>query len=98
MPIKRTQGCPVLIWTESFLLDILQPDFMPENPPTINDLRRFEDAIRRRNPRLAEALQPGLARHMINSVLQSAAVTGDPSPVLDIFSWRNGTKMTPAMT
>ena len=56
-------------------------------------MRRLEKAISRRNPLLADRLKPGLPESDIQEALNRANVTGAIEPVIELYSWRNGTSL-----
>lgn len=63
-------------------------------------LMRLERAIARQNPLLAERLKAGLRESDIRAALHNAKVTGAIEPIIELYSWRNGTALdeqTPMM-
>jgi hypothetical protein len=58
-------------------------------------LEHFERAIRLRNPRLADSLQPGLPEDDIRKMLDAATVEGEIDPIVSFFAWRNGSRLAP---
>ena len=58
---------------------------------------RLEHAIRKRNPKALDLLQPGLPREGIRQML-AAEVKGDVEPVVGLFAWRNGSRLGPEVT
>lgn len=61
-------------------------------------LRKFEDALRKRNPVLCECLQKGLSEARIRTKLEKAGVTGNVESVVQLFSWKNGSDPNPRLT
>jgi hypothetical protein len=61
-------------------------------------LEQFERAIRKRNPALADSLQPSLPEATIREMLQNADVRGHIEPILSFFAWKNGTALGPDVT
>ena len=55
-------------------------------------LNQFEEAIRQRNPNLADRLQPGLSGEQIKKMLQDTGIEGGVEPIVNLFSWRNGSQ------
>ncbi len=51
---------------------------------------KFEVSLGKRNPQLAERLQPGLSENRIRRMLERAGVQGMVEPIVDLFSWKNG--------
>jgi len=60
-------------------------------------LDEFERALRERNPTLANRLQPGLPETRIRRMLSRAKVQGAVEPVIELFSWRNGSQLDPSV-
>ena len=58
----------------------------------------FESALGRRNPLLAERLQPGLSEDRVRKLLKRADVQGDIQPVIDLFTWKNGCDLDSGLT
>jgi hypothetical protein len=58
-------------------------------------LRNLERAIFKRNPVLAERLKHGLPEPDIRAALSRAKVAGAIEPLVQIYSWRNGTALDP---
>lgn len=56
-------------------------------------IQRLEIAILRRNPSLAANLQPGLSVLKIKAALKRKRIEGAVEPILDLYSWRNGTDL-----
>lgn len=56
-------------------------------------LDRFFEAVAKRNSALANDFQPGLAPERIQAALNRMKVTGNTKPLVEFFSWRNGTKL-----
>lgn len=54
-------------------------------------LRRLEEVIVDRNPRLAEWLNSGLPESRIRAALGKAKVSGNIEALVHLYSWRNGT-------
>jgi hypothetical protein len=54
-------------------------------------LQKLEQAIRVGNPFLAERLKPGLPKSEIRTALARAKITGAVEPLIDLYSWKNGT-------
>jgi hypothetical protein len=54
-------------------------------------LCQLEQAISRRNPALADRLKDGLPESNIRTALSKAGVFGEIEPVVQLYSWRNGT-------
>jgi hypothetical protein len=61
-------------------------------------LLRFERALKTRNPVLHDRLQRGLAEDRIRTMLEKAGVTGNVQPILEIYSWKNGSRLDPSVT
>ncbi len=57
----------------------------------INRFRELESAVLARNPLLTDKLQPGLSRNRIQRILKRAGVEGEIGPLIELYSWRNGT-------
>lgn len=57
-------------------------------------LRRLEQAIVSRNPSLIEQMEPGLSESSIRDALNKAGVTGSIEPIVQLYRWRNGTRLT----
>jgi hypothetical protein len=51
----------------------------------------FEQAMRQRNPALADLLQPGLPEEHIREMLKAADIQGLVDPIVSLFAWKNGT-------
>jgi len=60
-------------------------------------LESFEKALRQRNPALADRLQPGLPETRIRRMLQRVKVEGAIEPILELFAWKNGTRLDPSI-
>lgn len=56
-------------------------------------LVQLENAIRRRRPSLAARLMPGLPETKIREALSNAGITGAVEPLIDLYSWRDGTAL-----
>ncbi len=56
-------------------------------------LRRLEEAMMGRSPLLADRLKPGLAESEIRQALNRANLAGAIEPVIELYSWRNGTAL-----
>jgi hypothetical protein len=56
-------------------------------------LRRLERAIIGRNPLVAERLKPGLPEFDIRAALSKANISGAVEPLIELYSWRNGTAL-----
>jgi len=54
----------------------------------------LERAIRSRNPVAADGLQPGLPDLGIREALDRERVGGDHDALVEIFSWKNGSKLS----
>lgn len=54
-------------------------------------IQKLEAAVLRRNPLLAEKLQPGLPVDQIRKDLKRAGIEGAIDPIVQLYSWRNGT-------
>lgn len=54
-------------------------------------LQKLEQAIKTGNLFLAERLKPGLPESEIRAALNRAKITGAVQPVVDLYSWKNGT-------
>jgi len=54
-------------------------------------LTQLDRAIARRNPLLAQQLKDGLQESDIRALLAQAKVTGAIEPIIELYSWRNGT-------
>jgi hypothetical protein len=61
-------------------------------------LEQFERAVRKRNPALADSLQPGLPEADIREMLQTEGVRGHIEPIVSFFVWKNGTALDPDVT
>jgi hypothetical protein len=59
-------------------------------------LELLYQAIHRRNPVLADSLQPGLPKDNIREMLQAAEVKGYIEPIVDLFAWKNGPAPDPS--
>src|SRR5688572_3801324 len=57
-------------------------------------LEKFENALRRRNPILAERLETGLPERRIRRLLQRARVES----VVELFAWKNGSRLDPTVS
>src|SRR5437867_10627385 len=55
--------------------------------------QELEAAVFGRNPLLAEKLQPPLSDSFIHQRLQQAGVQGALDPIMQLYSWKNGTVM-----
>jgi len=55
-------------------------------------LNQLEKAIRQRNPTLANRLQPGLSGEQVRKMLQDAEIEGGVEPIVNLFSWKNGSQ------
>lgn len=53
-------------------------------------IQKLEVAVLRRNPSLAESLQPGLPLEKISAELKRAGIRGGTEPIIELYSWRNG--------
>jgi len=60
-------------------------------------LDNFEKALLQRNPILAERLEPGLPEARIRRMLQRAKVEGAIDPVVELFAWKNGSRLDPTV-
>lgn len=56
-------------------------------------IQQLEAAVLRRNPPLAERLYPGLPIETIKKELKKAGIAGAIEPILELYSWRNGSDM-----
>ena len=54
-------------------------------------IQKLESAVLRRNPPLAQSLQPGLPAEKIRKELKRAGIEGAIEPLVELYSWRNGT-------
>lgn len=54
-------------------------------------LKELESAIADRNPLLAERLQPAISETKARKALERAGATGAIEPLLQLYSWKNGT-------
>jgi len=61
-------------------------------------LQKLEQAIKARSPLLADLLKPGLPESKIRTALKRAGVTGEVQPVVDFYSWKNGTNLAAEAT
>jgi hypothetical protein len=61
-------------------------------------LERLGGAIKKRNPVLADRLQPGLPEARIRRMLQRGSVDGTIEPVVCLFGWQNGSRLDPSLT
>jgi hypothetical protein len=57
----------------------------------------FEKALRQRNPILADRLEPGLPESRVRRMLQRAKVEGATERVVELFAWKNGTRIDPSV-
>lgn len=57
--------------------------------------RRLDDAINKRSPVLSSRLHPGLDATIIAKVLNKAGAVGNIQPIIDLFSWKNGSTLDP---
>lgn len=60
-------------------------------------LRDLERALRDWNPLLASALKPGLREPQIRRHLSKHRFTPQSEDVVELFQWRDGTPLTPAV-
>src|SRR5688572_16325454 len=60
-------------------------------------LEDFERALRKRNPILADRLEPGLPEARVRGMLLRAKVQGSIEPVVELFSWKNGSRLDPSV-
>lgn len=58
-------------------------------------LPRFEQVAVARNPLLAGRLQPGLPESTVRALLRKGKVEGDLAQVVELYTWRNGTRLDP---
>ena len=65
--------------------------------PTKMLLERFEQALRQRNPILVDRLEPGLAESRVRRMLQRSKVEGAIEPIVQLFTWKNGSRIDPSM-
>ncbi len=56
-------------------------------------MRRLHKALTFRNPLLAGRLRPGLSESDIRNALNRASVAGAIEPLVELYSWRNGTAL-----
>jgi hypothetical protein len=59
-------------------------------------LRKLEAALLRRNPGMAAHLQPGLPPDTIKPQLKKAGIKGNVDPLIELYSWHNGSRFTEA--
>jgi len=59
--------------------------------------KALEQAIRDRNPVLAQRLRPGRSEAANRRSLERAGVTGCVEPVVALFSWKNGSNLDPSV-
>lgn len=63
-----------------------------------NDLLdEFGEALRQRNPVLADRLRPGLPLSRIRKMLARAKVEGLLKPIECLYAWKNGTRLDPSI-
>jgi len=55
-------------------------------------IQKLEAAVFSRNPGLAQLLQPGLKLAQIQKTLRRGGIEGVVEPIIDLYSWRNGTQ------
>jgi hypothetical protein len=55
---------------------------------------RLEAALLRQNPALLAHLEPGLPESRVRRVLGRHHVGGSLAPLVDVYMWRNGTRLT----
>ena len=53
--------------------------------------QKLEAALLNRNPDLTEKLQDGLPVEKIKQDLEQAGIKGEIAPIIEFYSWRNGT-------
>lgn len=56
-------------------------------------IQKLELAVLRRNPGLAQMLQPGLNLAQIQKELKRGGIEGAVEPIIGLYSWRNGTQL-----
>jgi hypothetical protein len=56
-------------------------------------IEKLEMAILKRNPKLAERLQPGLGVEKIKKDLKRAGIAGAIDPIIELYSWHDGTNL-----
>ena len=61
-------------------------------------LEEFERAIRKRNPTLGDRLDAPLPEARIQRMLHRGNVTGAIGPILNLFGWKNGSRLDPSLT
>jgi hypothetical protein len=61
-------------------------------------LQALETVVLHRNPELTGSLRPGLSEAVIRRMLEFGNVRGGVEPIVDLFSWRNGSKSTALVT
>src|SRR6185312_72523 len=54
-------------------------------------IHQLEAAVLARNPHLAGRLKPGLPVEQIKKDLKHAGIVGAIAPIIELYSWRNGT-------
>lgn len=57
----------------------------------------LEATLRNRNPILATRLRAGLPEAHIRRMLSRAKVEGNVEPIVELFSWRNGSHLDPSI-
>jgi len=62
-----------------------------------NLLDALENAIRRHNPVLAGRLVPGLSPEKTQKILRQFKVAGNVRPIVELFSWKDGTNVDPSV-
>lgn len=53
-------------------------------------LTKLEQALFRRNPALAEKLQPGVPTKLVCHILEEAGVAGNIEALVALYGWKNG--------
>jgi hypothetical protein len=60
-------------------------------------LAQLEGLLQTWNPSMFEALNPGLTEDRIRAALKKHRLEGATRDIIDLYSWRNGTQLTPAL-
>ena len=61
-------------------------------------LSRLAAAISKRNPKLGNALRPGMPEARVRRTLEKSGATGSVDPVVAFFSWKDGTRTDVGLT
>lgn len=59
-----------------------------------DSLERLEQAAVARNPALATRLRPGLTEDRVKRALSRVKVTGEISPIIALYTWKDGMDLT----